>query len=73
MALCDSCIYYKKEYDEFRQSYDDVVVIDSTTPKKHFCRMYNSNIPKGIWYDNKNCPYYEGDDDNGKQDRNKHN
>lgn len=59
MALCDNCLFYKKEQDEFRQNYDDVVVIDSKEKPHHYCPMYNDHIPQEIWYNNGNCPYYE--------------
>lgn len=59
MALCDNCIFYNKDYDEFRQGYNDVIIIDEKPRLKHYCTMYNSNLPQGIWYNNADCPYYE--------------
>ena len=56
MALCDNCKNYKKEYDEFRQSFDDV--IDGDKQEKHFCTMYDDHIPHNIFYKGSDCPYY---------------
>ena len=56
MALCDTCLLYSKQYDEFRQRYNDV--IDGDKKEKHFCTMYNDNIPHNIFYNNGECQYY---------------
>lgn len=56
MALCDTCMFYNKQYDEFRQQYDDV--IDGENREKHFCTMYDDNIPLDITYKNADCPHY---------------
>ena len=48
MALCDNCLFYKKEQDEFRQEYDDVIVIDSKEKPHHYCPMYNTSCIKSF-------------------------
>lgn len=58
---CDTCLNYKKEYDEFRQSYDDVIVLGDKRPEAHFCPMYDNRIPDGIYYDGDNCELYIDD------------
>ncbi len=57
MALCDTCSHYRKEYDDFRQTYDDVIVLREKN-KNHFCPMYDDNIPHTIWNDGGNCKSY---------------
>lgn len=57
MVLCDNCVFYKKEYDSFRQNYDDIVDGDKRT--KHYCPMYDDHIPHGIFYNGDDCPFHE--------------
>lgn len=57
MELCLSCEWYNKKYDEFRETYYDVID-ESDKRQKHGCIMYQDHIPQGIWYENKECPYY---------------
>jgi hypothetical protein len=56
--LCNGCLNYSKEIDEFRQRFDDVVVIGSTEPEKHYCPMYDDNIPAAIFYENAECEFF---------------
>lgn len=56
--LCERCLNYSKQLDEFRQQYDDVIVIDSTEPGKHYCPMYDDNIPAEIFYNNAECEFF---------------
>lgn len=56
--LCDTCLNYKKEYDEFRQQYVDLIVIGKTRPEPHFCPMYDNNIPDEIYHDGAQCEFY---------------
>lgn len=58
MALCDNCMLYNKQEDEFRQQYDDVVEIDGDKRQKHYCSMYDDNIPNKIFYENGDCPFH---------------
>ena len=58
MGRCERCQYYNKEYDEARQQFDDVIRIGDDTVKHH-CIMYLGQIPNGIYYDGKECLYYE--------------
>ena len=58
MALCDKCEFYRKEYDEFRQTYDDVDIIGHKPPENHFCPMYDDNIPTRLWYSGDECPLF---------------
>lgn len=58
MALCDSCIFFSKDYDEQRQQYDDTI---KECPQKevHFCPMFLGGIPKNVFYKNGDCQFYE--------------
>ena len=58
MALCDNCMLYNKQEDEFRQQYDDVVEIDGDKRQKHYCSMYDDNIPYKIFYENGDCLFH---------------
>ena len=55
---CDTCMNYRKEFDEFRQQFDDIIVIDNTRPEPHFCPMYDNRIPDGIYYNGDTCEFY---------------
>lgn len=59
MALCDNCLFYDKAEDEFRQEYDDCLVVGYDEPPKHYCPMYDNNIPMKIFYKNADCQFYE--------------
>ena len=59
MALCDTCRFYSKQHDEFRQKFDDVIIKGDKSYEKHFCPMYSDNIPNDIYYKNGDCIYYE--------------
>ena len=60
---CDTCINYRKEFDVFRQQYNDMIVIDDTRPEPHFCPMYDSRIPDRVYYDGHDCDYYVKQED----------
>ena len=55
---CDNCIFYRKEEDEFRQQFVDMIVLDSNAPEPHFCPMYDDQIPDGIYYKGESCDLY---------------
>ena len=57
MAYCKTCLFYDKRYDEFRQNYDDVIE-EGNTQEKHYCVMYEDNIPNKIYYQGAKCPFY---------------
>ena len=58
MALCDNCLFYREDYDEFRQNYDDTEKVGDNTIK-HYCPMYDDNIPNGIFYGGENCEFFD--------------
>lgn len=58
MAKCYNCLFYDKSYDDFRQEYDDVIKIGDDQPPKHYCSMYDSNIPADIFYKEAACPFF---------------
>ena len=58
MALCDNCEFYNKDYDIFRQTYDDCEVVNGDNREKHFCVMHDDFIPMNIAYDNGSCSYF---------------
>ena len=57
--FCDNCSAYRKEYDDFRQEYEDVVIIGYKGPESHFCPMYDSSIPRRIWENGDPCEFYQ--------------
>lgn len=59
MALCNSCEWYNKNYDELRSEYDDKAEEIKDKRNDHFCVAYDDNMPKKIWYENGNCPFYK--------------
>lgn len=59
MINCKNCKYYSKEFDEFRQQFDDVIVVGQENREKHYCIFYNDHIPSEIWGNKENCPYFE--------------
>lgn len=63
MALCDTCAFYNKQIDEFRQQYDDTIIENADSRQKHYCPMYDDNIPLDISYNNGDCPYYQKEGD----------
>lgn len=63
MRLCDTCFFMRKEHDEFRQLYDDIIIEDADPRQKHYCPMYSDHIPHSIYYDGANCEYFMDDTD----------
>ena len=57
-AQCSKCLFYDEKYDNFRQEYDDVIVVDNDQPPKHFCLLYESGIPSNIFYDGNACKFF---------------
>lgn len=57
--LCRTCKRYNKNVDELRSAYDDNIY-EKDNRQKHGCIMYNDYIPQKIWYNNADCPFYEG-------------
>lgn len=54
MASCSKkCAIYDRNYDEFRQLYNDIWPKDA-----HFCDMYDDRIPDGVFDGPKDCPYF---------------
>ena len=64
MALCNSCPFFKREYDDFRKEYDDVIE-EGKTKEKHYCPMYADHIPFDIFYKNADCDFYERSEGDG--------
>ena len=62
MTYCKKCMWYKEEYDEMRQTGDDINPKENT----HYCIMYEKQIPQGIADDKDECPYHiDAGGDNG--------
>ena len=57
MEQCNKCAFYDKDYDEMKQSGDDLV-LPGTPAKRHHCRMYDSFIDNDIVTDKKKCEYF---------------
>lgn len=62
MALCNSCIFFSKDYDEQRKQYEDTIK-EYPHKERHFCQMFLNGIPKNVFYKNGYCPFYEKGDD----------
>lgn len=56
---CNKCLFYDKQYDNFRQEYDDIIVLGNNQPEAHYCPMYLDNIPNAIFYDGAKCEFFE--------------
>lgn len=56
--ICNNCFHFRKEYDEFRQQYVDMIVVDNTEPEQHFCPMYDDHIPNEIYYADHDCEFF---------------
>ncbi len=55
MKQCVQCEFYDKEYDELRQSGDDVIVIGQEYKEKHYCPMYKMAVSDDILNDKAKC------------------
>ena len=62
--LCSTCKIYNKNVDELRSAYDDNIY-EKDNRQKHGCVMYDDYIPQKIWYNNADCPFYEGEKNGG--------
>lgn len=51
-------MFYDKDYDELRQSGDDIVKKGESEKEKHYCRMYNDAINEKITEGKKPCEYH---------------
>ena len=58
MENCKTCPFYDSEYDELRQSGDDVLVIGQEDVEKHYCRMYDHHIDPDIINGKKKCEFH---------------
>ena len=56
--ICDKCMNYSPEIDDFRQQYVDKIVKGENGKDQHFCPIYDDHIPTGIWYDGESCPFF---------------
>ena len=56
MIKCKNCMHYDKEYDEFRQQYDDIIIIGQENRKVHHCILYDNEIPSETWKNKEECP-----------------
>lgn len=58
MGYCKNCRIWNEKYDEFRNDFNDCIIVDDSSPAPHFCIMYDDNIPPEIYYDGGKCPYF---------------
>ena len=58
MEYCKTCALYDSEYDELRRSGDDVIVIGQENTERHYCRMYDTNIPPEVVENKKRCEFH---------------
>ena len=54
---CKGCFFYDEEQDEFRQKYNDVIVIGEDLDEQHFCGAFEP-IPAGVFEGERSCPKY---------------
>lgn len=55
MKQCRECIFYDAEYDELRQSGDDIIIDGQQSQEKHYCRLYDQGIDERIITDKVKC------------------
>ena len=55
MENCKNCIFYDLEYDELRQSGNDV--IKDSNANNHYCRMCKDGIPEEVWNKKTKCQH----------------
>lgn len=58
---CKNCLFYDKEDDDMRRSWQDRIIENDTNPDKHFCDEWSKQgyvIPRDIWEGKKKCPYF---------------
>lgn len=53
LEQCKSCIFFNKEYNELRQSGDDIIVIGKEEKTNYYCG--DDIIPQNIVYDKEKC------------------
>lgn len=58
MDYCKTCQFYDPEYDELRQSGDDILVTGQEDVEKHYCRMYAQRIDPDIISGKKRCEFH---------------
>lgn len=58
MKQCENCIFYDKEYDELRQSGDDIAIVGQENKEKHYCRVFKNGIDDDVIEDMKDCKKY---------------
>ena len=54
MGSCKECLFYKQEYSDFIEQYEDSTA-DKAKPKEHFCQIYTDGIPSNIWNGKETC------------------
>ena len=58
MENCKSCIFYDSDYDELRQSGNDVRIIGQEDIEKHYCIMYDGHIDPAIIDGERQCEHF---------------
>ena len=58
MESCDNCLFYKKEYEDFRKMFDDTMIVGDSDDGRRFCNMFDDSIPTEICSDGMKCPYF---------------
>ena len=56
-------MFWRADYDEFRQGFDDTIKVDNSAPLNHYCVMYDDNIPPDIFYAGAECQYFISKDE----------
>lgn len=56
MELCKGCLFYNEQLSDFVAMYQDSTP-ETEKAKEHFCPMFMSGIPDGIWADTDPCEY----------------
>lgn len=58
MELCNKCLFYNPDHDEFRSMWDDVSDDAEPNEKKRYCHMYDNHIPAGIVTGKALCEFF---------------
>ena len=57
MEQCQKCLFYSKEYNEARQSWNDIIFVGQEEKEEHYCGTFQP-IPREYVADETKCPAF---------------
>lgn len=57
MKQCNKCIFYNKEFDEKRQSLNDIIWVGKEESDEHYCGIFQP-VSKEYVNDDAKCPAF---------------